>query len=1262
MANPFAASSRSPGRPAMAMAWESAARPTLLSAPDGTAVGESRSAAAPGDKNMGSMWTRVQCVVDRPMCHLPRLCRARPRDSELTCALACLAVRRELTRKVEQLESDNQALQGQVTTAQAETGFVQQRLQESDERCAQRADELKTTREREQQLIVQLRAKEEEVAVHERRIADEEAAKAAAGEEPPPPKPEEVRREMLRAFDAAAASICAEFAARHGVEDEAATGDEPMDVTDDAAGPAVTTSAFVIGEDGLDADAMLEAGVPIGTMAEQYLRAVTERAEGVCDKARLQAVEKWRNELGRRRLLQDQLQELKGSIRVMCRVRPAGEGEGESAVSKTNDSDVVLTMPGVSKDGRKPFTFDQCFGPLSKQEDVFEEVAPTLHSVLDGFNVCIFAYGQTGSGKTFTMEGKRSEKSLVGINPRALRTLFELIKEKQTLAAMAGGASTSGSADDGWKYDVRVSYLEIYNENVRDLLTANAASHGGESAGKGKRPSQSLEIRQGEKNTVQVPGLTTISCGTAGEVEAALLRGAGKRSVTATKCNAESSRSHSIVMVTVTGENTVTGAKTHGKLHLVDLAGSERVKKSQVSGQGMAEACNINKSLSALGDVMAALQEKSKHIPFRNSKLTQLLADSLGGNSKTFMFVNVNPVQGAADETLCSLNFASRVRKVELGKASSKRTEGGASLQELRAAKEVGEKAAAELSAAQTRLHELEREAKLSANAQATLEGELATARKAASDYQETEEVLKQSEVERQRIELGEERRRAQALEAKLQEANARSAHAEKSAAAAQHAAAEAEKRAAAAAVSRPPAASPARPAAVAACNSALEQSAERHISTLRSGGAKPVAAGGAVSTAPAAPLVFSSSMTPQPAAPAAFGGFAPEPFSGFAAEPLASPALIPPTPVAAPASAAESLLIPPTPTAPTASASRPASAAPKPPPPPGPPPAPPPAVDLVPVHIMPSSSTSARRPSLLNAAGSLLTSAASKAASSGTAIASVFSNLMDAPIEMGSAPVMGDSIMPMSQPMATHKVGSTTPKFTPAANGFDADAIFAAADEGFGDGSAERAARKRRGGEAVGGELLGGRPSTTPSKVVPKWTPSKLSRGDNSESVRSARKHVQFKVDGPVFDDAAGGDGGEGGEGGEFPLFALPSEKENPASAASANSAPGSAAAGSAGKKAAGSLTEHLRAGKTEPPRLMGGGGGGGLLGGAARVVVSGKPKRNATQRNTVGGTTGSGIAKAAGKGNGLRRMSVATQQAVESAATQKPRRPAWE
>ncbi|MEC8122219.1 MAG: hypothetical protein VX113_09900, partial [Pseudomonadota bacterium] len=134
--------------------------------------------------------------------------------------------------------------------------------------------------------------------------------------------------------------------------------------------------------------------------------------------------------------------------------------------------------------------------------------------------------------------------------------------------------------------------------------------------------------------------------------------------MSATKCNAESSRSHSIVMVTVTGHNAISGATTHGKLHLVDLAGSERVKKSEVSGQGMAEACNINKSLSALGTVIASLAANEKHVPYRDSKLTYLLQDSLGGNSHTVMLAAISPSPRSYFETLNTMQYAARAKLI----------------------------------------------------------------------------------------------------------------------------------------------------------------------------------------------------------------------------------------------------------------------------------------------------------------------------------------------------------------------------------------------------------------------------------------------------------------------------------------------------------------------------------------------------------------------------------------------------------------------
>ena len=626
----------------------------------------------------------------------------------------------------------------QVAVGQAQT---------AEQNSAAAKAQLEQAQAEQKQLRMQIRSLEQQAQATTLAAEENSAAEAAAAAqkalEPVPPPAAEVQAALLSAFDTAAATIRNEIAANAGLTAGTESGDD----------------AFCVGQQGFDSAAMLSANLPVEEIAEQYLRAVMQRAADVVEPARLQAVTGWQNELRKRRLLQDQLQELKGSIRVMCRVRPLAAGEGSSAVSVVSDSEVVLAQPG--KDGRKTFVFDHCFGDASNQQSVFEEVEPVVESVLAGFNVCIFAYGQTGSGKTHTMQGGGDDAA--GINPRALRRLFDSVRERREMVALG-----KGKADDGWSYEVSVSYLEIYNENLRDLLIEPATPRGQ----KEKKPA-SLEIRHVPGQPVHVPGLLTVAVATAAEVEKAIERGAARRSVTATKMNSASSRSHSIVIVCVTGRHAASGASTHGKLNLVDLAGSERVKKSEVSGQAMTEAQNINKSLSAIGDVMAALQEKSKHVPFRNSKLTHLLADSLGGSSKTFMFVNIGPCSDSAPESLCSLNFAMRVRKVELGKASGRRVE-GASLQELKLAREAEERALASLKQSKALVGELEHEAAVLREANQQTSGELQKQSKAAAEYRDTEEFLKQQGDERQEVELCEERKRRQAAELKLQELSSR--------------------------------------------------------------------------------------------------------------------------------------------------------------------------------------------------------------------------------------------------------------------------------------------------------------------------------------------------------------------------------------------------------------------------------------------------------------------------------------------------------
>ncbi|CAL5406091.1 unnamed protein product [Camellia sinensis] len=347
-----------------------------------------------------------------------------------------------------------------------------------------------------------------------------------------------------------------------------------------------------------------------------------------------------------RKELYNKILELKGNIRVFCRCRPLNTEEIASGASMAidfeaaKDGELTVKSNGAPK---KTFKFDAIFGPQSNQVDVFEDTAPFASSVLDGYNVCIFAYGQTGTGKTFTMEGTNEAR---GVNFRTLEELFRTINERKGQI----------------KYEISVSVLEVYNEQIRDLLVPGTQPGPGVTA---KR----LEIRQVGEGIHHVPGLVEAQVSNMSEVWEVLQTGSNARAVGSTNANEHSSRSHCIHCVMVKGENLLNGECTRSKLWLVDLAGSERVAKTEVQGERLKETQNINRSLSALGDVISSLATKSPHIPFRNSKLTHLLQDSLGGDSKTLMFVQISPNENDLSETLCSLNFASRVRGIELGPA-----------------------------------------------------------------------------------------------------------------------------------------------------------------------------------------------------------------------------------------------------------------------------------------------------------------------------------------------------------------------------------------------------------------------------------------------------------------------------------------------------------------------------------------------------------------------------------------------------------------
>ncbi|XP_071696962.1 kinesin-like protein KIN-14N [Rutidosis leptorrhynchoides] len=351
-----------------------------------------------------------------------------------------------------------------------------------------------------------------------------------------------------------------------------------------------------------------------------------------------------------RKKLHNTVLELKGNIRVFCRVRPLLLDEGVEKEIKTITFPTTYETLGrgmeVVQHGQShPFMFDKVFTPQSSQEEVFEEISQLVQSALDGYKVCIFAYGQTGSGKTHTMMGTPGSYDDKGLIPRSLEQIFEA---RQNLL------------DKGWKYEMQVSMLEIYNETIRDLLSSSKSS----STENGNK--QQYAIKHDANGNTTVSDLTIVDVRSSKEVSYLLNRAAQSRSVGKTQMNEQSSRSHFVFTLRISGVNEVMEQHVQGVLNLIDLAGSERLSKSGSTGERLKETQAINRSLSSLSDVIFALAKKEEHIPFRNSKLTYLLQPCLGGDSKTLMVVNVSPAPASVNESLCSLRFAARVNACEI--------------------------------------------------------------------------------------------------------------------------------------------------------------------------------------------------------------------------------------------------------------------------------------------------------------------------------------------------------------------------------------------------------------------------------------------------------------------------------------------------------------------------------------------------------------------------------------------------------------------
>ncbi|KAG3273350.1 kinesin family member C2, transcript variant X1 [Ictidomys tridecemlineatus] len=333
------------------------------------------------------------------------------------------------------------------------------------------------------------------------------------------------------------------------------------------------------------------------------------------------------------------LLELKGNIRVLCRLRP-GTPCGLVSVEAGPGGTVTTCYRGR----QRRFHLDWVFSPDASQEEVFGELEPAVLSCLQGYSVCIFTYGQTGTGKTYSMEGPPEDP---GIAPRALQSLF---REMGT----------------GGQHRVTLSMVEIYNEAVRDLLAPG--------------PPERLAVRQGPagQGGIQVAGLTHWDVPNLETLHQMLSLGRSNRATAATSMNPRSSRSHALVTLTLCAASPPSAPGTAGTLHLVDLAGSERAWKAGATGtqrgdpnsaQRLREAQTINRSLLALGGVMAALRARRSHIPFRDSQLTRLLQPALGPGTTAVLLLQISTRPEDIGETVCSLKFAERVGQVELGPA-----------------------------------------------------------------------------------------------------------------------------------------------------------------------------------------------------------------------------------------------------------------------------------------------------------------------------------------------------------------------------------------------------------------------------------------------------------------------------------------------------------------------------------------------------------------------------------------------------------------
>jgi len=326
------------------------------------------------------------------------------------------------------------------------------------------------------------------------------------------------------------------------------------------------------------------------------------------------------------------------TVKVCCRIRPLNSKErgftGDAVCATVKDE---VTIKHVGSDGSdKDYVFDRVFGPESRQEDVYKYAAePIIQSIVDGYNGTVFAYGQTGSGKTHTMEGPdHVDPELMGVIPRMIGTIFGDVMK----------------ADESIEFNISVSYFEIYMEKIRDLLNPAA---------------DNMVVREHPQKGIWVDGATEASVVSPEEVYDIMQRGADNRATASTNMNERSSRSHSLFLLKLGQTNLLDLSKKSGKLYLVDLAGSEKAGKTGATGDKLDEAKMINKSLTSLGLVITKLTKGEEHIPYRDSKLTRVLTESLGGNAKTSLIIACSPAVYNETETKGTMEFGVRAKMIK---------------------------------------------------------------------------------------------------------------------------------------------------------------------------------------------------------------------------------------------------------------------------------------------------------------------------------------------------------------------------------------------------------------------------------------------------------------------------------------------------------------------------------------------------------------------------------------------------------------------